>query len=84
MKKKILGLCMVSAIVMLFCACKANDKGTDKVNDMEKEASEKVDNIMEKMPENTTEYENYISDVCYYGCPNSKRVKKLNLLKRRA
>lgn len=23
------------------------------------------------------------ADACYYGCPNSKRVKKLNLLKKR-
>lgn len=26
--------------------------------------------------------EELITDVTYYGCPNSKRVKKLNLLKK--
>lgn len=64
MKKKIIGVILLSVIALLACACNGKDKNNSDVGNL--------------MYDDTD-----FTDVDYYGCPTSKRIKKLNLKKNR-
>lgn len=69
MKKKFISILMVIAIAIGICACTgSNDNERDKKEDLQGSNT-------------TTEDWNDVPTL--YGCPYSKRIKRLNLLKRR-
>ena len=73
MKKKLVTLLMVAAIAIGICACKgSNDNERDKKED-----------TTEDSQGSTTTTEDWNNVPCLYGCPYSRRIKRLNLLKRR-
>lgn len=69
MKKKFLCGLLVAVFAVFACACKGKDK-EDTTG-----SSGSLSNFFGN---------DHYTDMDYYGCPNSKRIKKLNLKKRRA
>lgn len=69
MKKRFLCGLLVAVLAIFACACKGKDK---------EETTEDGNSVSDFFGN-----EHY-TDVDYYGCPNSKRIKKLNLKKKRA
>ncbi|MDO4458648.1 MAG: lipoprotein [Clostridia bacterium] len=65
--KKILSLLLALLSLALLAGCNAERKSDDSSAEIPLEAEEQT----------VSEF------VEYYGCPNSKRISKLNLLKRR-
>lgn len=68
MKKKALVLFLVGALMAL-CACKG--ASTEKTTTEGEKTHGSLFGTTEDVP-------------CYYGCPTSKRVKKLNMRKRKS
>lgn len=85
MKKKILaGILVVSAVALALVGCTVKQsegesnsvtQNLDEGNDVTQ--NEDASNGAKPLEQQGME----MDDVCYYGCPNSKRVKKLNTKK---
>ena len=78
MRKKICGIVILSLLAAVACACKgASDSKTEGQTEEKTEVPATTEN-------NRTTADDRISDATYYGCPNSKRVKRLRVERKRA
>ncbi|MBR1855281.1 MAG: hypothetical protein IJ794_19425 [Lachnospiraceae bacterium] len=79
MKKKVLAvLLLVGTSILALAGCTTRKPKTEE--------TQKEDEVSDKQNENgQREMQEVDMDdmVCYYGCPNSKRVRKLNTVKKR-
>lgn len=84
MKKKLIVTAALASLAVLgLCACKGGEIKTEPVNTVNTEDGK--NNNGGNKTDSTTEEEptiNTFIDADYYGCPNSNRIKKLNLKKK--